>query len=84
LGLSIYHQFSVSYTAKIMESIRTLAENRRNAIDLFLDERVSQLNTLAYTHSFERLKEEEDRAVDVRSELSPKIRSCSQFVDGVD
>lgn len=59
LGLSIYYQFSVSYTAKIMESLRTLAENRRDAIDLFLDERVSQLNTLAYTHSFEKLKQED-------------------------
>ncbi|NTW37333.1 MAG: hypothetical protein HGB17_14675 [Syntrophobacteraceae bacterium] len=51
LGISMYHQFSVSYTAKIMESLRTLAENRRNALDLFLDERISQLNTLAYTHT---------------------------------
>ncbi len=58
LGISMYHQFSVSYTAKIMESLRTLAENRRNAIDLFLDERISQLNTLAYTHTFEHLKDE--------------------------
>ena len=58
LGLSIYYQFSVSYTARIMESIRTLAENRRHSIDLFFDERVSQLNTLAYTLSFEQLKQE--------------------------
>jgi two-component system NtrC family sensor kinase len=58
LGISMYHQFSVSYTAKIMESLRTLAENRRNAIDLFLDERISQLNTLAYTHTFEHLNDE--------------------------
>jgi len=58
LGFGIYHQFSVSYTAKIMESLSTLAENRQGAIDLFLDERVSQLNTLAYTHSFAQLEEE--------------------------
>jgi len=58
LGASIYYQFSVSYTAKIMESLRTLAENRCSAIDLFLDERVSQLNTLAYTHHFDQLKDE--------------------------
>ncbi len=58
LGISMYHQFSVSYTAKTMENLRTLAENRRNAIDLFLDERISQLNTLAYTHLFEQLGDE--------------------------
>jgi two-component system NtrC family sensor kinase len=58
LGFSMYHQFRVSYTDKIMEVLRSVAENRRSAIDLFLDERISQLNTLAYTHSFEKLTEE--------------------------
>jgi two-component system, NtrC family, sensor kinase len=59
LGLSLYYQFSVSYTAKIFETLRNLAENRRNAIDLFLDERVAQLYTLAYTHAFNQLKDED-------------------------
>jgi two-component system NtrC family sensor kinase len=59
LGLSIYHQFSVSYTAKIIEMLGNRAENRRNAIDLFFDERVSQLYTLANTNSFDQLKDEE-------------------------
>lgn len=58
LGATIYYQFRVSYTAKIMENLRTLTENRRSAIDLFFDERLSQLYTLAYTHSFERLRDE--------------------------
>ncbi len=58
LGLSIYYQFSVSYTAKIIEMLGNRVENRRNAIDLFFDERVSQLYTLAYTHSFDQLKDE--------------------------
>ena len=59
LGLSIYYQFSVSYTAKIIEMLGNRVENRRNAIELFFDERVSQLYTLAYTHSFDQLKDEE-------------------------
>jgi two-component system, NtrC family, sensor kinase len=59
LGLSIYHQFSVSYTAKIIEMLGNRAENRRNAIDLFFDERVSQLYTLANTNSFDQLKDED-------------------------
>ena len=58
LGFSIYHQFSVSYTDRIMEDLRTMVENRRSAIDLFFSERVSQLTTLAYTHSFDQLKQE--------------------------
>src|SRR5512139_3742872 len=59
LGFTIYYQFSVSYTAKIMDSLRTLVENRRNAIDLFLDERVSQLFTLAHTQAYQQLKDVE-------------------------
>ncbi len=59
LGAVIYQQFSASYTAKIMESLKTLAENRRASLDLFFEERVSQLTTLAGTHSLERLKDED-------------------------
>ena len=58
MGFSIYHQFQVSYTAKIMENLRTLAENRRSAINFFFDERIAQLTTLACTHSFNQLTEE--------------------------
>jgi len=58
LGLSMYALFSYSITARAMDSIRTLAENRRNAIDLFLEERIAQIHTLAYTHSMEQLRDE--------------------------
>jgi len=59
LGVVIYHQFSVSYTAKIMEDMKTLAENRCSSIDLFFDERIGQLVSLANTHSLEKLKDED-------------------------
>jgi two-component system, NtrC family, sensor kinase len=59
LGFTIYYQFSISYTAKIMDSMRTLVENRRNAIDLFLDERVSQLTTLANIQTFSQLSDKD-------------------------
>jgi two-component system, NtrC family, sensor kinase len=58
LGATLYYQFRVSYTSKIMEGLKTLADNRRNAVDLFFDERVSQLYSLTYTHSFDQLKNE--------------------------
>ncbi len=58
-GFGIYYQFADIYKAKVLESLRTLAENRKNAIDLFLEERVSQLNALVYTQSFDQLKNEE-------------------------
>jgi two-component system, NtrC family, sensor kinase len=59
LGGVIYHQFSVSYTAKIMENMKTLAENRASSIDLFLEERISQLTGLANTHSVQQLQNED-------------------------
>ncbi len=58
LGLTIYYQFSVSYTAKIIENLKTLVENRRGALDLFFDERVSQLVTLASTTPLKQLSDE--------------------------
>ena len=59
LGGVIYHQFSVSYTAKIKENMKTLVENRCSSIDLFFDERISQLTSLANTHSMAQLKNED-------------------------
>lgn len=58
LGFTIYYQFHVSYTAKILQSLRGLLENRRDAIDLFFDERISQISTVAYTHTLEQLRDE--------------------------
>jgi two-component system, NtrC family, sensor kinase len=58
LGVTIYYQFSVSYSAKIYENLKTLTENRRSALDLFFDERVSQLATIAHTHSLKQLGDE--------------------------
>lgn len=59
LAAALYYHFSVSYTAKVMESIRTLAVNRQGALDLFLEERISQLATLANTNSLDRLSDED-------------------------
>jgi two-component system, NtrC family, sensor kinase len=58
LGVTIYYQFSVSYSAKIYENLKTLTENRRSALDLFFDERVSQLATIAHTHTLKQLGDE--------------------------
>ena len=77
LGFTIYYQFSISYTAKIMDSMRTLVENRRNAIDLFLDERVSQLFALANTQTFAQLSDK-----DYLEQVSTLMQSRSKsFVD---
>ena len=50
----IYHQFSVSYNARIMDKMKTRAENRCNSIDLFLNERIAQLFSPAPTQILEQ------------------------------
>jgi two-component system NtrC family sensor kinase len=59
LGGVIYHQFSVSYTAKIMDNMKTRVENRCNSVDLFLEERIAQLTSVANTQSLEQLRNED-------------------------
>jgi two-component system NtrC family sensor kinase len=74
LGVTLYGQFRVSYTSMVIENLRTLAENRRNAIDLFLDERITQLLTLAHMHSFDQITQEKYLS-DVFSYIQARARS---------
>jgi two-component system NtrC family sensor kinase len=59
LATTLYYHFSVSYTAKVLEGLRTLAANRQGSLDLFLEERISQLATLANTNTLAQLSDEE-------------------------
>ncbi|MCL2789421.1 MAG: ATP-binding protein [Desulfobulbus sp.] len=54
----LYHLFDTTYTDKVMESLRSNAENRRDAIDLFFRERIAQLYTIANANSFQQLTDE--------------------------
>lgn len=58
MGITIYHQFSAAYNNKILEALKTLVQNRRGSLELFFDERISQLTTVAATHAMEQLKDE--------------------------
>jgi two-component system NtrC family sensor kinase len=58
LGLTIYHQFSGAYSSRIKDEVRTLAENERGSIEMFLNERVAQLVTVANTQTVEALQNE--------------------------
>jgi two-component system NtrC family sensor kinase len=55
LGVTMYSMFASAYHAKVQDNLTTLAENKRQGIDLFLREQVSQLRTLAHSHSIEDL-----------------------------
>ncbi len=58
LGVTIYLKTESVYVGKVYGNLRTLVENKKNTIDLFLNERISQLTTLAFTESFEQLSDE--------------------------
>jgi two-component system, NtrC family, sensor kinase len=47
LGLTIYYLFYESYESKVKEDLVNILESKRNAIEIFLKERVAQLNVLA-------------------------------------
>lgn len=55
LGVTMYSMFASAYHSKVRANLVTLAENKRQGIDLFLREQVSQLRTLAYSHSVDDL-----------------------------
>jgi two-component system NtrC family sensor kinase len=59
LAAALYYHFSDSYTEKVLESLRTLAVNRQGALDLFLEERIAQLATLANTNTLAQLTDED-------------------------
>lgn len=58
LGVTIYLKTESVYVGKVYGNLRTLVENKKNTIDLFLNERISQLTTLAFTESFDQLSDE--------------------------
>jgi two-component system NtrC family sensor kinase len=58
LGVTIYLKTETVYVGKVYGNLRTLVENKKNTIDLFLNERISQLTTLAFTESFDQLSDE--------------------------
>jgi len=59
LGVTMYSMFASAYHSKVQNNMATLAENKRQGIDLFLREQVSLLRTLAYSHSIDDLSSPE-------------------------
>ena len=53
LGYTIFRQFEAAHTGKVVQHLNHLTENKRRTIDLFLNERLSQLMAIAYTHKLQ-------------------------------
>ncbi|OQX03267.1 MAG: two-component sensor histidine kinase [Desulfobacteraceae bacterium IS3] len=58
LGSFLYFQFAQTYTQKVTNNLRTIVDNKKKALDMFFEERISQLKTIAYTHSYKELSDE--------------------------
>ena len=58
LGGTIYYQFARMYKNKIEEQIKYRAKAQAEAVDVFLKERITLLNTVASTHTFSELTDE--------------------------
>ncbi len=58
VNLSLFTIFDQIYTDKVNETLRNSAENQRDSIDLFLNERIAQLFTIAHTNTFQELTNE--------------------------
>ena len=58
INISLYTLFDRIYTEKVTETLRSTSENRRDAIDLFFNERIAQLFTVANTNTFQELTDE--------------------------
>lgn len=58
VNISLYGLFDRIYTEKVKETLRSSAENQRDSLDLFFNERIAQLYTVANINTFENLTNE--------------------------
>lgn len=58
LGYTMYRQFESAHTNKIFQHLNHITENKRRTLDLFLNERLSQLMAIAYTHKLQYFLED--------------------------
>ena len=73
-GFAVYSLFQKAYYQKITENLRAVAVDKKQAIDVFLQERVNQLITVAYAHNFDQIKD-----ISYLSQLFNAIQSRSKY-----
>ncbi len=77
LGGTTYYYYSTTVKEKIRNELKLLTKNRKDTIDLFLNDRANCLSVLAYTHSFDYLKKKEN----LHDVFQLSKRVCSAFQD---
>ncbi len=55
LGYTLVYRFEAAYTGKVNSNLHYLVENKKRTIDLFLNERIAQLATIANTQNLKAL-----------------------------
>ena len=58
LGYVLHAEFKQAYEEKLTSNLRIMVGNKRDTIDMFLNERVVQLQMLADMHTFEQIKDQ--------------------------
>lgn len=58
VNLSLYTIFDRIYTEKVKETLRNTVDNQQDTIDLYFNERIAQLYTIANTNTFQQLTDE--------------------------
>lgn len=79
LGIIVYYYLDAAYETIIMDTLQTSALYTRNAVQLFLDERVGQLVTIAETHSLDQMK----NPVNLDDVLTG-LKSASRFFSSIE
>ncbi len=77
LGGTTYYYYSITVKEKIKNELKLITKNRKDTIDLFLNDRANCLSVLAYTHSFDFLKKKEN----LHNAFHLSKRVCSAFQD---
>ncbi|MBW2737678.1 MAG: two-component sensor histidine kinase [Deltaproteobacteria bacterium] len=60
LGGTTYYHYSTTVKEKIGNELKLITKNRKDTIDLFLNDRANSLSVLAYTQRFDYLKKKEN------------------------
>ncbi len=80
LWMTVNYWFQVAYEEIIMDTLQTSALYTRDAVQFFLDERVSQLSTLAETYSLNQLNNDPANLDEVLS----GVKSASRFFSAIE
>ncbi len=57
LGSFMHFQFTQSYRERISNGLQRTVENRKAAIDMFLEENVLQIRNMAWTHGLDQMRD---------------------------